>query len=109
MRQEQAVGLATLLVSLLVLWWSYDPTPLLSWLRDLVSFFDPLLWRWWLAIQALAFAVLPLTAVVLRALPLAGYPCDFLTVEEGWSFGWMRSIRSIALMSSGYCPLRKVL
>jgi YYY domain-containing protein len=72
--QRYALALATTAGVALVMSWGRNPAGLLTLLRDLDAFFDPLLLRWWLAIQGLGLVALPLTSLALRALPLAGYP-----------------------------------
>ena len=42
--------------------------------QDLYAFANPLVGGWWLAIQLLGIAVLPLTLLALQRLPLGGYP-----------------------------------
>ncbi|MCX7789769.1 MAG: DUF2298 domain-containing protein, partial [Chloroflexaceae bacterium] len=63
-----AAGLALALV------WAARPEAAGPLLRDARAFLDPLVLRWWLAAQAAGLAGLPLAWLLLRRLPLAGYP-----------------------------------
>ncbi|NCC37381.1 MAG: hypothetical protein EOM24_36020, partial [Chloroflexia bacterium] len=70
----RAVALASAAGVALVFAWALRPEWTGSFLRDLQAFFDPLVFRWWLALQLIGLAGLPLTMLALRSLPLAGYP-----------------------------------
>ncbi|MBX0327991.1 hypothetical protein K2Z83_09920 [Oscillochloris sp. ZM17-4] len=73
--RRPAAALASLIgVGLAWIWATY-PTGVYPWLLDLRALLsEPLIWRWWLASQLIGLAAWPLTARVLRGLPLAGYP-----------------------------------
>ncbi len=67
---------AAALVGVGVAWlWAGDPAGAYPWLLDLRALLgEPLILRWWLAAQLLGLAAWPLTARMLRGLPMAGYP-----------------------------------
>lgn len=58
----------------LVLVWVARPEAVGPLLRDARAFLDPLVLRWWLAAQAAGLAALPFAWLLLRRLPLGGYP-----------------------------------
>lgn len=63
-----AAGMALALV------WAARPEAVGPLLRDARAFLDPLALRWWLAAQAAGLAGLPWAWLLLRRLPLGGYP-----------------------------------
>jgi len=54
--------------------WAARPEAVEPLLRDARAFLDPLVLRWWLAAQAAGMAGLPFAWLLLRRLPLGGYP-----------------------------------
>ncbi|NCC33321.1 MAG: hypothetical protein EOM24_15085, partial [Chloroflexia bacterium] len=70
----RAVTIASAVGVALVFVWALRPELTGSFLRDLQAFVDPLVLRWWLALQLIGLAGLPMTMLALRSLPLAGYP-----------------------------------
>ncbi|MBP1466639.1 hypothetical protein EYB53_013065 [Candidatus Chloroploca sp. M-50] len=70
----RAVTIASAAGVALVFVWALRPELTVSFLRDLQAFLDPLVLRWWLALQLVGLTGLPLTMLALRSLPLAGYP-----------------------------------
>ncbi|MFQ3662409.1 MAG: DUF2298 domain-containing protein [Chloroflexaceae bacterium] len=63
-----AAGLA------LVALWAAWPEAVEPLLHDVRAFLDPLVLRWWLAVQVAGLAGLPFSLLLLRRLPLGGYP-----------------------------------
>ncbi len=58
----------------LALVWAARPEMVGPLLHDARAFLDPLVLRWWLAAQAAGLAGLPFAWLILRPLPLGGYP-----------------------------------
>ncbi|MGQ9926452.1 MAG: DUF2298 domain-containing protein [Chloroflexaceae bacterium] len=54
--------------------WAARPEAVEPLLRDVRALLDPLVLRWWLAAQAAGMAGLPFAWLLLRRLPLGGYP-----------------------------------
>jgi len=72
--QRFAVGSAAGLGLVFVTVWFMQPELVAPLLRDVQSFLDPLVVRWWLVSQAASMAGLPVVFLALRRFPLAGYP-----------------------------------
>lgn len=78
--------------------WATYPVIVYPWLLDLRAFVgEPLIWRWWLAAQIVGMAAWPLSARLLRGMPLAGYPLakTFGLLFVAW-VAWILAIVGIA-------------